>query len=146
MKIVGPLLFALIAAVGNAMYAAGQKKADISANNLAFIAISALIAALLALSVAPILGPPQYKAILKYNWFWTLLSGTGLLITFLGFNILYSRYGASHYVLYAVLSIITTAIIVGVIIFKENINLFHWMALGAAIIAIVLFSFGNRMG
>jgi len=53
---------------------------------------------------------------------WTDLSGVGLFLTYPGFNLLYSRYGASQYVLYAVLSIITTTIIVGIWWLKEPVR------------------------
>jgi drug/metabolite transporter (DMT)-like permease len=56
---------------------------------------------------------------------------------------LYSQYGASNYILYAVLSIITTSVIVGVVIFKETFNIYHWLALLSSIITIALFTLGN---
>jgi drug/metabolite transporter (DMT)-like permease len=71
------------------------------------------------------------------------LSGTGLFLTYIGFNLLYSKYGASQYVLYAVLSIITTTIIVGIFWLKEPVNVYHKIAIAAAILAVVLFSIGQ---
>jgi drug/metabolite transporter (DMT)-like permease len=62
-----------------------------------------------------------------------LLSGIGLFLTYLGFNLLYSRFGASQYVLYAALSIITTTIGVGYLYFKE---LFHLASVFSCLVAI----------
>ncbi len=141
----GALFFALIAAIGNAMFAAGQKKAIAFENPFTFIALAAIVCVCLTVATAPLFGQPQYSSVLKENGWWTLLSGAGLFLTYLGFNLLYSRYGASNYILYAVLSIITTSIIVGVVMFKESFNLYHWLAFGSSITTVALFAFGNSL-
>ena len=141
----GALFFALIAAIGNAMFAAGQKKAIAFENPFTFIALAAIICVCLTVATAPLFGQPQYSSVVKENGWWALLSGTGLFLTYLGFNLLYSRYGASNYILYAVLSIITTSIIVGVVMFKESFNLYHWLAFGSSITTVALFAFGNSL-
>ncbi len=143
MNILGPLTFALIAAVGNAMFATGQKKAVQLDNPFTFIAISAIICVFLTLLSAPTFGQPNYSEAIKQNGQWAVLSGVGLFFTYLGFNLLYSRYGAANYILYAVLSIITTSVIVGVVVFKETFNIYHWLALLSSIVAIGLFTVGN---
>lgn len=143
MKIIGALLFSLIAAIGNALFAAGQKKAFEVENGLTFVMYSAIIAALLAFITAPVLGTPLFIATLKSNWNWIVISGAGLFLTYIGFYFLYSHYGVSQYILYAVLSIFTTSIIVGVIFFKEPFNSFHWAALIFSIITVILFSIGQ---
>ena len=145
MNITGPLFFALIAAIGNAMFAAGQKKAVTFDNPFTFIALAAIVCVVITLAAAPLFGQPQYSTVAKENGGWAVLSGIGLFLTYLGFNLLYSKYGASNYILYAVLSIVTTSVIVGAIIFKESFNLYHWLALGTSIITIALFSIGNSM-
>lgn len=144
MKVFGPLIFALIAAVGNAMFAAGQKKAIALDNTLVFIALAGVVCISLTAIFAPFIGEVSYAENLKQNWKWIFLSGVGLFLTYLGFNLLYSNYGASNYILYAVISILTTAIVVGVIIFNEKFNLYHWLACFSAILTIVLFSLGNK--
>lgn len=143
MNIYGPLLFALTAAIGNAMFAAGQKKAIAFDNPFTFIALAAIFCVLLTVAAAPLFGQPHYSSVIKENGGWAMLSGAGLFLTYLGFNLLYSRYGASNYILYAVLSIITTSIVVGVVMFKETFNLYHWFAFGTSIITVVLFALGN---
>jgi len=143
MNIYGPLLFALTAAVGNAMFAAGQKKAIAFDNPFTFIALAVIFCVFLTVIAAPLFGQPQYSAVAKENGGWVIVSGTGLFLTYLGFNLLYSKYGASSYILYAVLSIITTSLIVGVVLFKETFNMFHWLAFGSSILTVVLFAIGN---
>ncbi|MFT5502663.1 MAG: drug/metabolite transporter (DMT)-like permease [Gammaproteobacteria bacterium] len=143
MNMYGPLFFALTAAIGNAMFATGQKKATAFDNPFTFIALAAIVCVCLTVAVALLYGQPQYSAVTKENGWWAVLSGTGLFLTYIGFNLLYSKYGASNYILYAVLSIITTSIIVGVFMFKETFNLYHWLAFGSSIVAVVLFSIGN---
>ncbi len=144
MKVYGPILFALIAAIGNAMFAAGQKKSIAFDNSLVFIVIAGSICVFLTAIIAPLLGETAYYQNIRLNWQWSILSGVGLFLTYLGFNLLYSKYGASNYVLYAVISILTTAIIVGAIIFKETLNTYHWLAFITALLTIVLFSIGNK--
>ncbi len=145
MNMYGALFFALIAAIGNAMFAAGQKKAIAFENPFTFIALAAIVCVCLTVAAAPMFGQPQYSSVVKENGWWALLSGAGLFLTYLGFNLLYSRYGASNYILYAVLSIITTSIIVGVVMFKESFNLYHWLAFGSSITTVALFAFGNSL-
>jgi drug/metabolite transporter (DMT)-like permease len=143
MSIYGPLFFALTAAIGNAMFAAGQKKATAFDNPFTFIALAAIVCVCITIAAAPLFGQPQYSAVAKENGGWAVLSGVGLFLTYLGFNLLYSKFGASNYILYAVLSIITTSIIVGVLMFKETFNIFHWLAFGSSLITVALFAVGN---
>ena len=143
MKIILPVLFALIAAIGNAMFALGQKKSVHYDNGLLFIAASALIAFCLAVLFAPAMGDFNIGDIAKNHWRALLLSGGGLFLTYFGFNLLYSKFGVSQYVLYAVISIITTTIIVGALWLKEPINIYHKVAIALAIVAVFFFSIGQ---
>jgi drug/metabolite transporter (DMT)-like permease len=143
MRILLPIFFATIAAVGNAMFALGQKKSVDVQNGLLFVGLSALAAVLLALSCAPLMGVFDAGGLLRGNWRAVMLSGIGLFLTYLGFNLLYSRYGVSQYVLYAVISIITTTIIVGMFWLREPVNLYHKIAIAMAIASVVLFSIGQ---
>jgi drug/metabolite transporter (DMT)-like permease len=45
--------------------------------------------------------------------------------------------------LYAVISIITTTIIVGILWLQEPVNLYHKLAISLAIAAVILFSIGQ---
>ncbi|MBU0946712.1 MAG: EamA family transporter [Proteobacteria bacterium] len=143
MKIILPIVFATIAAIGNAMFALGQKKSADVENGLVFVSLSALIAILITLFFAPLLGAFDVGNTVKGNWRAILLSGGGLFLTYLGFNLLYSRYGVSQYVLYAVISIITTTIFVGIWWLKEPVNNYHKIAIVLAILAVLVFSIGQ---
>ena len=59
---------------------------------------------------------------IKTNYLWFIASGTGFFLTFIGFYFLYTKFGASYYLLYAVISIITTSILVGIIIFNTDFH------------------------
>ena len=145
MKTLSLLLFAFIGALGNAMFAASQKKAMALGNSLAFLVISIFVSFILAILIAPLSGPTKYTTIIKQSWLWAVTGGIGLFLTFLGFNLLYTNFGTSSYMLYAVMSIITTSIIVSVVIFKETFNAFHWAAFVGAIVTIVLYTIGNSI-
>ncbi|MDR2550308.1 MAG: EamA family transporter [Desulfobulbus sp.] len=138
-----PIVYAAIAAIGNAMFALGQKKSVGCENGLLFVGLSALLAALLAFLCAPLMGAFDLGQAVKGHGQSIMLSGCGLFLTYLGFNILYARYGASQYVLYAVLSIITTTIVVGVLFLKEPINIYHKLAIIVSLAAVILFSIGQ---
>ena len=146
MKTLSLLLFAFIGALGNSMFAASQKKAIALGNSLAFLVISIFVSFILALIVAPLSGPAKYTTIIKQSSIWVVVGGIGLFLTFLGFNLLYTNFGTSSYMLYAVMSIITTSIIVSVVIFKETFNFYHWAAFVGAIVTIVLYTIGNSIG
>lgn len=143
--IIGALAFALLAAIGNALFAVGQKKALPLDNPFTFIVLSAMFCTVLTLLIAPFWGMPKYVSGMKQNGGWALISGLGLFLTYVGFYFLYSRYGTSSYILYAVLSIITTSVIVGAWLLRENFNAYHWAALVCALLTVGLFSLGNRL-
>lgn len=145
MNILGPVLFSLIAAVGNAIFAAGQKKAVVFDNPFSFIVLTVSVCIVLTAILAPFFGQPNYSEQIRQNGAWIALSGVGLCITYIGFNLLYSHYGASNYIIYAVLSIITTSIILGFWLFKETFNIYHWLAFLLSIVTIVLFTIGNSI-
>ena len=138
MKTLLPILFASIAAVGNAMFALGQKKSSGFDNGLLFVSASALVAFLCSILLSPLAGQFDIEQVVKLHWKASLLSGVGLFLTLFGFNLLYSRFGVSQYVLYAVIAIITTTLIVGVLWLREPINIFHKMAIALALVAVVL--------
>jgi drug/metabolite transporter (DMT)-like permease len=143
MKSLLPIIFAAIAAIGNAIFALGQKKSAGAKNGLLLVGVSALVAALFAFFSAPLVGAFDLGDTLRENWKAVLLSGLGLFLTYLGFNLLYTRYGASHYILYAVLSIVTTTIVVGIFWLKEPVNVYYKLAIAMAMAAVVLFSIGQ---
>ena len=78
-------------------------------------------------------------ACLKRNWIPILIGGVGFFVTFIGFFLMYSRVGANSYTVYATLSILTTSAGVGLVIFREDFNVFHIGAILLAILAVCCF-------
>ena len=146
-KFVGALAVALLAAVGNGLFAFGQRKAAVAANPFIFIG-SALVVCLLAIvTTLPLMPRVDGVRYLRANGIWIVISGIGFYLTFLGFFFLYSRFGAVNYALYAVLSILTTSVLVGLVVFREQVNGFHVAAIITALLTVILFSVGqNRLG
>jgi drug/metabolite transporter (DMT)-like permease len=142
MKFILPILFALIAAIGNALFAFGQKQSANVSNGLLYVGASAFVACLLALIASPLVGSVSSES-LRQNWMLISVSGLGLFLTYLGFNLLYSKFGVTPYVLYAVISILTTTVVVGVLLLKEHINGYHKVAIISAFVTVFLFSIGQ---
>ena len=136
--------FAMIAAVGNALFVAAQKKSAVFDPGIGFITCSLLVALILLVCTAPLFGSTSYQSVIRQGGGWMLLSGFGLFLVYLGFYLLYTRFGASYYVLYAVLSILTTVLVVGVWLYRESFNPFHWAAMLCAIATVILFALADR--
>ncbi len=144
MNIIAPIILALIAATGNAIFVAGLKQSAIDGNRFAPIVFIVFICSVLSFIAAPAFGNTHYNLLLK-NWVWLLIGGVGLFIAYIGFSLLHVKYGASSYILYAVLSIVTTGIILGGFILKESLNFYHWLAVFFAILTVIFFSIGNHL-
>ena len=131
---------ALGAAIGNAIFVYGQKRSEMVENPFLFLLCTLTVCTTLfacTIGFFPKVSVAQY---LSKNYPWIVLSGIGFYLTFIGFYFLYTRYGASYYVLYAVLSIITTSIIVGVVLFREHINVYYGLTVLSALLTIALFT------
>lgn len=146
MKLLGALLFAFIAAAGNAVFVYGQKRSSGVENPFVFIVLTVTAGLIISLAAVPFWGKADFPGVIRTNYLPAVISGIGLFITYLGFNLLYTRYGATHYILYAVISILTTSIFVGIFIFKENFNIYHFFSVITALAAIFLFSAGQAKG
>jgi drug/metabolite transporter (DMT)-like permease len=140
------LAFACIAAIGNGIFVYGQKKSIPNSNPFIFLTLS-LTLCVLYLTISTLsfsLG--DLRSYILNNWKAVAITGTGLFITYVGFYLLYSRFGASYYIIYAVASIVTTAIIVGVVVFREPFNIYHLLSIICAFCTIALFFMGQRAG
>jgi drug/metabolite transporter (DMT)-like permease len=143
MNIYSAIGFALIAAIGNALFVAAQKKAAVIDSSFGFILLSLCITMMLLAATTLVTGLPDYKNIIRQGGGWIALSGFGLFLVYVGFFLLYSRFGASHYILYAVLSILTTTLLVGLWFYKEMFNGYHWAAMLCALLTVLLFSLAD---
>ncbi|MBS0374029.1 MAG: hypothetical protein JSR73_05585 [Proteobacteria bacterium] len=134
---------AALAAVGNALFALGQRQSAGTGNGLLYVAASALVACLLSLAAAPLAGRLGTAEFARLPWRGALLSGLGLFLTYLGFNVLYARFGTAPYVLYAALAIVTTTVGVGFLYLREPATGYHYVAILLAIASIAVFSLGE---
>tara|TARA_B110000263_G_C15005809_1_gene372694 strand:- start:35 stop:472 length:438 start_codon:yes stop_codon:yes gene_type:complete len=137
------LLIAGLAAVGNAMFVYGQRKSSLNNNSFSYLIGAVLVCAFIVAVVSISYRNEQAISFTADNLVLVGIGGLGMATTYLGFYLLYTNYGAVYYVVYAVLSIITTTIIVGVIILGESFNRYQVIAMVLAILAIVMFTIGK---
>ena len=136
-------LYAFIAAIGNALFVYGQRGSSTADNPFLFLLITlsvciTLFAIFTLTHKAPV--DPQY---LVDNVRYIIISGVGFFVTFVGFYWLYNQQGATNYIVYALLSILTTSIGVGLIIFREPFNKFHVISGILAVSAILFYGLGQ---
>lgn len=141
-----PLLYALLAAVGNAIFVYGQRGSTQGANPFLFTLGSIAFCTLMFALAALVYRTPSDPAYVASNATAMAIGGLGFFITIVGFFLLYTGYGASQYALYAVLSILTTTVGVGVLIYREPFNVYQVVATLFAVMAIVLFTYGRSRG
>ena len=137
------LLIAGLAAVGNAMFVYGQRKSTLTNNSFSYLIGAVLVCAFIVTVVSISYRNEQAISFVADNIVLIGIGGLGMATTYLGFYLLYTNYGAVYYVVYAVLSIITTTVIVGVIILGESFNRYQAIAMVLAILAIVMFTIGK---
>ena len=137
------LVFSGIAALGNAIYVYGQRSAVVSSNPFLFMAGAVSLCAFMFVAASLISGTSTTTVYLKQNWWPITISAMGFFITFIGFYLMYSRVGANSYTVYAVLSILTTSVGVGMIIYREPVNLYHVISILFALLAVVFYGYGQ---
>jgi len=137
------LLIAGLAAVGNAMFVYGQRKSSLTNNSFSYLIGAVLVCAFIVAVVSISYRNEQAISFVADNIVLIGIGGLGMATTYLGFYLLYTNYGAVYYVVYAVLSIITTTVIVGIIILGESFNRYQAIAMVLAILAIVMFTIGK---
>lgn len=125
------------------MFAYGQRRSAGVQNGLAFVGASAIVAALLAWCASPLLGSIGFSSLASTNGRNVLLAGSGLFLTYLGFHLMYSRFGVAPYTVYAVLSILTTTVLVGILWLREPVNGYQVAAIVLALASVILYSFGQ---
>lgn len=134
---------ALTAAVGNALYAYGQKRAAVHDNPFLFGAFALLAGSALLTIVAMFFNTQTIGSYVVENLKWFFVSGLGYVLLNIGLYFLYRNFGASYYSLYAVLSIVTTSILLATIVFHEKLNFYYWLSLGFAGLTILFFLKGQ---
>ena len=136
-------IFAGLAAIGNAVFVYGQRSATVSPNPYLYMAAAIFVCLVMFVTATLISNNGDIKSYLSNNMAPVIIGGVGFFITFIGFYLMYSRVGANSYVVYACLSIITTSIGVGMIIFREPYNQYHIIAIIFAVLAVCFFGYGQ---
>jgi len=141
-----PLAIAFMAACGNALFVYGQRVAGHSSNPFLYMVGAVTTGAIFFLISALVWQSQDNFGYLAANAMAILLGGVGFFVTFLGFYLLYSGYGASQYALYATLSILTTSLGIGVLVFREQLNIYQIVAMLLAVASIALWTYGRSLG
>lgn len=136
-------VFSGIAALGNAIYVYGQRSAVVSGNPFLFMAGAVTLCAFMFVIASLLSGASATTIYLKQNYWPITISAVGFFITFIGFYLMYSRVGANSYTVYAVLSILTTSVGVGMIIYREPINLYHVISILFALLAVGFYGYAQ---
>jgi drug/metabolite transporter (DMT)-like permease len=139
------LIYATIAAVGNALFVYGSRGSAEAKNPFIFMFGAVIVGTVLFSIAISFFDTHRNISFLLANWKFVLMTGCGFFISFLGFYLLYTGFGASSYILYAVISILTTSIGVGVFCYREPFNLYHTLSLLCALLTIVFFSYGQHI-
>lgn len=141
--VVKVIIFAGLAAIGNAIYVFGQRSSAVSSNPFLFIASATTLCAIMLIVAALLSDNTDTSVYLKQNSWPIIISAIGFFVTFIGFYLMYSRIGAHSYTVYAVLSILTTSVFVGMIIFREAFNVYHVTSIGLAVLAVLFYGYGQ---
>ena len=137
------LLIAGMAAVGNAMFVYGQRRSSVNNYSFSYLIGAVIVCATIVLLVSLIYNSNEAVNVIQKNWVTICVGGIGMATTYLGFYFLYTNYGATYYIVYAVLSIITTSVLVGVVLLGEQWNFYQLIGMLLAIGAIIMFSIGR---
>ena len=136
-------IFAGIAAIGNAIFVYGQRSATVSPNPYLYMTAAIFVCLIMFIMASLISNNGELFSYLTDNKLPIIIGGVGFFVTFVGFYLMYSRVGANSYVVYACLSIITTSVGVGMVIFREPFNQYHLIAIFFAILAVCSFGYGQ---
>ena len=137
-------LYALVAAIGNALFVYGQRASGTSENPFYFLTLTLGVCIALFIASALLHKSPMDLLYARENLRLILISGLGFFLTFMGFYWLYHQQGAINYILYALMSILTTSIGVGLILFREPFNRVHVISGLLAVSAIVFYGIGQQ--
>tara|TARA_B110000093_G_C12757816_1_gene321221 strand:- start:59 stop:496 length:438 start_codon:yes stop_codon:yes gene_type:complete len=140
-----PLLLAFVAAVGNALFIYCQRASPATPNPFLFSAGTVLSATIFCSLAAFAMHASTDVKYINIAWPYMIFSGLGVFVTFIGFYLLHTQYGASQYSLVAVSSIFSVSIFVGVIVFKEEFNWVQGLATVFAAGSIILFAIGRGL-
>lgn len=137
--------FALFAAMGNVFFVYGTRRGGVGAPNPLAFTLGAMAVSLTLFTVGWLLfGPRGSLEFARRSGGWMLLSGLGMFMTFLGFYLLYSRFGTSYYTLFVVTSMVLTTLVLSLWILREGINGYGIASVVAAMASIAFFGLSKR--
>lgn len=137
------IAIATMGALGNALFVYGQRRAQVSDAPFVFVTLYLVVATVCCLLVVPLLPKTNVMALVSQNFMWACWTGLGLAVTLVAFYFLFTYFGATFYALYSVIAILTTTLLVGQILLREPINLFHVGAILLAVGSVLLFTLGR---
>ena len=137
------MLFAGLAALGNAIFVYGQRSASVSSNPFLYMAGAVFFCSIMFVAASILFAGDNKIDYIVDNWRPILIGAVGFFITFVGFYLMYSRVGANSYVVYATLSILTTSVGVGMVIFREPFNIYHLVAVCLAVLSVCFYGYGQ---
>ena len=136
-------IFAGIAALGNALFVYGQRSASVSPNPYLYMSAAIFVCLIMFIAATLWSNQGEFSNYISSNRLPVIIGGVGFFITFVGFYLMYSRVGANSYVVYACLSILTTSVGVGMLIFREPYNHYHIIAIILAFLAVCFYGYGQ---
>lgn len=137
------IIIAIVASFGNALFAYGQVRAEVTGAPFAFIVLVQACGLLISLAILPFIPGADILTVFTQNIMWAFWTGLGLISTITCFYFLFNLFGASFYALYSVISIPITIFLVGKVLLNESINIFHVGSTVLAIGAVLLFTLGQ---
>lgn len=137
------ILIAAFGAIGNGLFAYAQRRATVQEAPFSFVSVSLVSALAICLAASIFMKGPGPIQVFQQSGQWAFWTGAGLAATLICFNLLFTRYGATFYVLYSVMAILTTTFLVGQLLLREPINIYHVGAILLAIGSVLLFTLGQ---
>ena len=137
------IVIAAVGALGNALFVYSQRRANVSDAPFVFVTLYFAFTTVFCLLTVLFLPKINVMALITQNFMWAFWTGLGLAITMISFYFLYTYFGATFYVLYSVMAILTTTLLVGGILLREPLNIFHVGAILLAIGSVLLFTLGR---
>lgn len=130
---------ALVAAVANAVFVTAQKQVPTVDNPFYFLLFSLALSLSIWLLLSCFFPAVPAGSYLRQNGLWISIGGGSFALLSICFYRLSSRYGVSYYSMYAVLSLLITAIFSGILFFRETYNAYTVLSVGSACLSILFF-------
>jgi len=142
MKVIVPILLALLVGVGNVPYVYGFKKA-FSGNPFIYAGMSNLLCGIALLTISSVYGGAG-KQYLTKNWIVIGVGALGIVVANIAIYFVITRFGASFWLLCSLFIMLIPSFIVGYLIFKENCNVWIVPCVVCALLTVLFFGLSKR--